>query len=327
MTAICLTIIDSSIQIVSGIPKTVSIKANVPSTIFYTLDGREPTLESAMYTGPIFMPVDKLKIVLKVFASNGVCSTPIITECYETNIVDSNARLPHAATTARAGEVFPNAYPFGTAPFQPNQEYLNPADSGVTVFNTAKPALPNQFNAEGQPTAFTNKPYNPLNYQIIYTDKNAEGEQGHHIGNLPSTVTIQHELQPTEETSEFTTMFNPRALVIFQDYKFEDKDDPPQINKQFFTLDDTNHDRDGTFYYGSKGDSTAPPSGTFIRANYNPKEGTLTQYYRDSWSNRWIISTSQYQPNSEFSGNLSPAARAWGGKVFEWIPHQRRVLG
>src|SRR5271170_7586396 len=99
MAVICVTICQSKDQVVSGIPKTVAITTNMPSTIFYTLDDSTPTLFSTMYTGPIFLPYNKFLVTLKVLATNGVSSSPIVEERYQTNIVDSNARLPHAATT------------------------------------------------------------------------------------------------------------------------------------------------------------------------------------------------------------------------------------
>ncbi len=153
MAVISVTITQSSEQVVSGIPKTVSIATNIPATIFYTLDGTDPTLFSTMYTGPIFLPFDKLVAALKVLATNGTDYSPIVVETYMTNIVDSNARLPHAATTAEAGSVIPNAYPFGTPPYQPQQGYLNPADSGRTVLNPALPSSPTGSDGQGNPTA------------------------------------------------------------------------------------------------------------------------------------------------------------------------------
>jgi hypothetical protein len=52
----------------------------------------------------------------------------------------------------------------------------------------------------------------------------------------------------------------------------------------------------------------------------------MTYYYRDSASNQWIIATTPFVPNGNFDGNLSNMPVAWGGKVIEWIPFQRRVL-
>jgi hypothetical protein len=342
MAVISVTVTQSYEQVVSGIPKTVSITTNIPATIFYTLDGSTPTLFSTIYTGPIFIPYNQLLVTLSILATNGVDSSPIVVEQYITDIVDSNARLPHAGTTAQAGSVIPDSYPFGTPPFQPQQGYTNPATAGAyNVYDPAQPAQPTGFDGKGNPTGFTNQPYDSTNYQIVYTDKNAEGQQGGFIGNLPGKTTIDgtpSDIQPDtaqtsnqgpEQTEQFTNLFDPRAMVIFQDFTKEDPNDPPQINRQFFTLENPERARDGTFYFNTGQDAAAPASGAFLRAHYNPRTNTITHYYRDSWSGKWIISTAPYQPTGTFDGNLASSVmgtKSGAGVVFEWLPFTRRVL-
>lgn len=353
MAVISVTITESSDQIVSGIPKSVSISTNITATIFYTLDGTDPTLFSTIYTGPIFLPFNKLLVTLKVLATNGTDSSPIVTEQYLSNIVDSNARLPHSGTTAEAGSVIPDSYPFGTPPFQPQQGYTNPANAGPydgAVYDPSLPATPNAFDGQGNPTDFTNQPYNVTNYQIAYTNRDAEGGQGYGligrgvsgagIGNIPGNITLPYpsDIQPDtgqtsnqgpEETNQFTSTFDPRAMVIFQDFSQENPDDPAQINRQYFSLENPERARDGTFYFNTGQDATAPVSGSFIRAHYNPRNNTITHYYRDAWSNKWIISTAPYSPTGTFDGNMAQQAmglKSSAGQVFEWLPFTRRVL-
>lgn len=343
MAVISITVTQSSEQVVSGIPKTVAISTNIPATIFYTLDGKDPDMFSTIYIGPIHLPFDQLLVTLKIFATNGTDSSPIVIEQYMTDIVDSNARLPHASTTAQAGSVIPDSYPFGTPPYQPQQGYLNPASAGPyggAVYNPAQPSVPTGFDGQGNPTGFTNQPYNITNYQITYTNKDAEGNQGGNIGNLPGKTGLPYpsDVQPDqgqvsgqgpEFSEQFTTLFDPRAQVIFQDFTKEDPNDPPQINRQFFTLENPERVRDGTFYFNTGQDSTAPPSGSFLRSHYNPRNNTITHYYRDSWSNKWIISTAPYQPTGTFDGNLAQSVmgvKSGAGVVFEWLPFTRRVL-
>jgi len=343
MAVISVTITQSAEQVVAGIPKTVSITTNIPATIFYTLDGTDPTLFSNMYTGAIFIPYDQLLVTLKVLATNGVDTSPIVVDQYITNIVDSNARLPHSGTTAEAGSVIPDAYPFGTPPFQPQQGYTNPANAGPysgAVYDPSQPATATGFDGKGNPTGFTNQPYDSSNYQITYTDRDASGNQGSNIGNLPGKTTLpypsdtqidqgQTSGQGPEQTQQFTNLFDPRAMVIFQDFSKEDPNDPPQINRQFFSLENPERARDGNYYFNTGQDASAPVSGSFVRAHYNPRTNTITHYYRDSWSNKWIISTAPYQPNGTFDGNMAATAmgtKSGAGVVFEWLPFTRRVL-
>ena len=321
MTVISVTIIASSEQVVSGIPKTITINTNIPATIFYTLDGTAPTLFSTMYVSPIFLPYAQFIVTLNVLATDGINYSPIVTEIYQTDIVDGNARLPHSGTTAQPGGLFPNAYPFGNPPFQPQQMFTNPATQGVTVYDPSLPAISGGYDADGYPTLFTNQPFNVENYQIPYSTQNAEGQTGPGIGNIPARVRYNPNYDPAydgEQTQQFTQTFNPRALVIFQNFSDENPDDPPQINRANFTLENTERARDGVYYFNSGPDGAPPTSGTFITAKVNPRTNEITHYYRDSWSNQWIISTAPYQPNGSFDGNLAQMPVAWGGKLFEW---------
>jgi chitobiase/beta-hexosaminidase-like protein len=323
MTVICLTITESEEQVVSGIPRSVCMSVNISGSIFYTLDGSEPTLYSPMYVSPVYLPFDQNIVCLKAFATNGTVSSAVIEERYQTNSVDGNVRRAFSGTDAHPGSNIPNSYPFGTPNFQPDQTFNSKA--GITVDNVYKPACPNAFNADGYGTSYTNKPYNTLNYQIQYTTENAEGQMGRGIGNLPAEVIYKYPASPPEESNQFTNTFDPRALVIYQNFADEDPSDPPQINRQWFSLEDPNTVRDGA-YLMQAGEDPLPPSGSFIRSYYNPRTGDLTSYYRDAWANRWIISTAPYQPNNNGNEDLTAMVVGKSTKVFEWIPFARRTL-
>lgn len=326
MTVINLIITESMEQVVAGIPKTISITSNIPASILYTLDGSAPTLFSNIYTGPILIPFNKLSITLSVFATNGIDASPIITEVYTTNILN-NIRLPHSATDVQANTSIPDLYPFGTNPLQPLGNYLNPGDAGINVNDPSLPTIPSGFDSDGYPNAFTNKIYNTENYNIVYTTRNFNGQAI--VGNLPAIVKIENEKVIPETTEQFTSLFDPRALVIFQDFSKEDPNGPIHINRQFFSLENPEKSRDGNAFFTSGLDAPSV-SGSFLRSHYNPRDNTITYYYLDTWTNRWIISKTPYQPTGSFDGNLSGASfagGATGGKyVYEWIPFQRRVL-
>jgi hypothetical protein len=327
MSVISVTITESSEQIVSGIPRSVSVETNIPATIFYTLDGSDPTLFSNIYTSAIILPMDALVVTLKILATNGVDYSTIITEIYETNILN-NARLAHAATDAQAQENIPSLYPFGTPPIQPTTMFLNPGDAGVTVDDPTKTEIPTGFDGARNPTGFTNAPYDLENYSIKYSTTDSEGQTGRGIGNLPAKVTIQTEPAPPETSDQFSKIFDPRAMVIFHDVSKENPNDPPLINRQFFSLENAERARDGNNYFNSGMDSP-PVSGSFLKSYYNPRDNTITYYYLDTTINKWIISKAPYQPTDNYNGNLSGilSTREPGSRyVFSWMPFTRRVL-
>ena len=335
MAVICVTVTASDEQIMAGIPKTVSISTNIPAIIFYTLDGSIPTVNSPQYVGPIFLPTNQLVVILNTFATNGTDSSPVITETYQTDMVDGNVRFSRNDTNQQPGDNLQGLYPFGENGVQPGSLFGNPANVGITVDNPAKPATPTGFDGTGTGTGtgFTNNPYNLQNYNIVYSTQNAEGESGPGIGNLPAKVTVPFQdpppsVGPEQTTQAFNNLFNPKAFVIFQDATKENPNDPPIINRQHFTLENNERARDGNAYFNTALD--APPvSGSFLRSHYNPRTNMITYYYLDTWTNKWIISTQPYVPNGPYTGDLSMAAvspNAGAGMVFEWLPFTRRVL-
>jgi hypothetical protein len=330
MAVISITVTSSEEQVVSGIPRTVAISTNIPASIFYTLDGSIPTLFSNMYTGPIVMPSDRLNVILNILATNGVDTSPIVTESFITNMAEgTNARLAHSGTSAIAGANIPDLYPFGTNQIQPNANFVNPADVGITVNDPSLPSTSTGFDGAGNPTGFTNETYDSTNYSIKYSTTDKEGQTGPGIGNLPANVKIQVEEAPPETTNQNSNLFDPRAFVIFQDASTEDPNSPPHINRMHFSLENPEKARDGNHFYTS-GLDAPPVSGSFLRSHYNPRTNCITYYYLDTWTNKWIISTAPYVPSGNWDGNMSGVASASGGAggryVFEWLPFTRRVL-
>lgn len=323
MAIISITITESSDQALAGIPRSVSISTNNHYSIYYTLDNSIPTTNSTIYTSTIFLPTDKLSITLKVLATDGTYST-IVEETYVTNIL-VDARLPHSATDVPAGTNLPGLYPFGTNPIQPLGIYLSPGEASITVDNPDLTQLPTGYDGDGYLTGFTNEPYNLENYSVVYSTRDAEGQTGIGVGNLPANVKIQDGYPIPEESQQFSNLFNPRAFVIFQDFSKERSEDPPQINREFFSLEDPERIRDGVSYYNS-GLDAPPVMGSFVRSHYNPRDNTITYYYLDTHANRWIISKSPYVPTGGFDGNLATVKFGRSRFVYEWQNFARRVL-
>lgn len=340
MGIINITITDSADQTMPGIPNTVSISTSEPALVFFTLDGTVPNTYSNIYIGPISMPQALVNVTLNVFATNQVDSSAIITQQY-TGIISEiptavGDRLPHSAVTPLNNNSTGNSlFPYGTGGPNPQFNYLNPGDAGTTVFNESEPATPSGFDADGNPAGYTNKPIQAFKFKQVYSTTNSEGAVYPGVGNLPAKVTILKKSTPEEyrpEQSSFADkIFNPRALVIYQDSTTEDPTNPVNINRPYFSLEDTEIVRDGNLLFNSQLDSP-PTMGGFVNRNYNARTNMMTHSYYDNTVGRWIFSTFPYQPTTPNVGALYNMVFARSGphsdgrKVYKWIPFMYRTL-
>jgi hypothetical protein len=328
MVVISVSIIESSEQLIAGFPKSVSLSANVPSTIFYTTDGSDPTTLSSVYTTPIALPTDVLEYKLKVFATNGSDNSPVITADYSTNIID-NTRLPHAGSGTAAENTPISLYPYGSNSPAPYFDYLNNATTGTTVLSPSLPIIPYGFDAMGNAVG-ANKPSD--DYMNVYSTTDYQNKSYNGVGNLPGTVTVIGRRSALdhdgEESSRSSRFFNAKAMVVFQDSTNEDPSNPVQINPQMFSMENLEITKDGSPLRSSGLDS-ATITGSFLRSHYNPRTQMITSYYRCSSTNRWIISTFPYESKPDqnnYSSMVFGKHDQGVGRVYTWNLFRYRTL-
>jgi hypothetical protein len=337
MSVISVSIVESLEQIISGIPVSVSLFTNISATIFYTLDGSVPTLFSAIYTSPISIPTNSPTIILSIFATNGVDSSPVVIETYQTNLLGQDARFPHSGTNAHTNSTQStiDPAPFGSPPIQPNQQYLGPAEAGLTVYDPAKPAgPPTGYDSDGNPTGFTNNQEKALptkRFPIIFSDSGEQGQEGYGIGTLPLSTVIPP-TAPPEQTNINSMTFDPRAFVIIQDLTQPvDPGLPPHINRMNFTLEKVEITREGNQYF-NVGPDAPPVSGNFVRREFDATKNVMTYYYIDTTQNRWIISKVPYTPAADQYNYAGSIKSGWGANrpgsqfVYQWIPFKGNYL-
>lgn len=333
MAIISLTITEASNQIISGIPVSVSAETNVPASIFYTIDGSDPTTFSSIYISPIILSSSSQSITLKIFATNGSDNSAIIEKIYTTNLIN-DARLPHATVSSLNNSSTINSlFPYGTNSPNPSFQYLSPANAGTTVYNPLIPSGSNGFDGDGYQAGFTNKPIN--DYPIVYSTTDNKNEVYPGVGDLPATTTVIGKQGPTEYTQEQSKttakLFNPKALVIFQDVASEDPTDPVHINRADFSLQNPELVRDGALLYNGAFDGPCT-TGSFVNSYFNPRTNTMTYYYYDNSVSRWIISTTPFDPSTVKVDSLANMAFSrsgpggGGSHVYKWIPFMSRRL-
>lgn len=322
MTAISVTILRSPMELIAGIPISVTLQSSQPATIFYTLDGTDPTINSSVAIGSIRLPSSEItKVILKFFATDGINTGPIIVQEYFSNIV--GARQPHdkATVSQECNATFPFGSSVGYEP--PVTIYGN--TGGPIVDDGKDPRTPDGYDgtATSTPAAYIKEPKSQFGF--LFSETDSIGQRGHGIGTLPGNVIyvkprVDNTVQESSKTSD--RLFNPRALVIFQDNTVENKLDYPIINRPSFDLEDPTKTRDGSLLQTNE---AITPFGSFTRSSYNPVDNTITYYYYDNRVGRWIISKEIFTRKNSGIGNLSTmifrSSRQEGvGLIFKWTP-------
>lgn len=318
---ISITFTESSVEIISGIPRTVTLSTNVPATIFYTLDGTTPTESSSVYTAPITLPTSNPSVTLKVYATNGTDTSAIISEKYGPDI--SDVKYPRdtvTSTTPSPSQM--DMFPFGDNSVTP-AVYGGPG--GIIVDSPTIDNIPDGYDGNGGRSNGTDKALS--NYDFIYST----GQGGRGIGTLTKvTIQVPQPVSPSTSSTLDKAFFNPRAMVIYQDAR-DTPYDPNivNLNRGFFSLQRTNVAKNGSPIMNSAFDSNCV-TGSFLRSHYNPRDHTMTYYYRDSDTNQWIISKQPYRPSNANIGRYDKiilSSRDKGvGMFFQWIPFLYRRL-
>lgn len=311
MAVLTLILTESPVQVVAGIPLNVSVSTNLPATIFYTLDGSEPTINSDIYLEPIILPTNAPSATLKVFATDGTNTSTILTKEYYSATFGGGRRQYNKIINQDIKPLpGPALFPFGTDAPAPNTKYGKTA--GITVDSTSVAGIPDGYDGTATNTHVNETDLPLTSYKMRYSP-----------GTLPAQVSIVVPPAPPQHSNANRKLFNPKALVIIQDGREPPADpDRPILNRQFFFLENPELARDGTNFSTTALDG-AVPTGSLVRQHYNPREQTITYYYFDSRSTRWIISKEPYTPKaSEFtlSEIVHPSSESGSKYVYKWIP-------
>jgi hypothetical protein len=283
---ILLSIQESTNQIISGVPEFVEFNTNVPSTVFYTLDGSLPDTSSQIAVGKVLLPTDGLTLTLKAVAIAGSMSSDVLEEVYFTDHSDlDKARLV-------------------------DDEGINVLPPGSTIVDHLSEDL------GGDDTQASSIPFVDLG---IKTSKvNRRGER------IPNDSTIDFIRFPDREfrseppnvssPNDNNINFDPKAKLIIVDGSTDGAAESQSvriINRPHGTVDVVSD------FYNDHLLQQPIVTGNFVRSMMNPKTGKIVFYYRESRENRWIQSI---QSTEALSLNLTPIVGGGSrGFVFKWI--------
>jgi len=287
---ILLSIEESPDQIVSGFPEYVILETNIPSTIFYTLDGTDPSEESEIFIDKLLIPTTGLTTTLKAIAITGLVSSSILEEIYSTDHSD-------LGKSRYIGKEGINILPAG----------VEPVDSL-------------SFSSDGDIAQASVLPF--VGLDLIASRSNEIGKV------IPDGTTIDFIRFPIKvpirkiESDEIVSTpndninFNPKASYITIDGTTEDA-----IANQTVRVINRPHGSMNLIsqIYNQNLDEYQLTSSNFVRYMIDPKTGKITFYYRDSRENRWIRSTQVVEGKGL---NLAAKASPPSSFVFRWIENR-----
>lgn len=318
MPEIIITITESEIESIAGFPKHIELETNIPASIFYTLDGTNPTEDSDIYFEPIVLPTNVSTITYKFFATNGSDVSQIVERTYQNSFI--NIKLKQSKITNYSNLLNNNLAPFGDN-FNKVAPILN-GTSGQIVDDSSVPNFLDGYDANEDFVGSVDEGLQDT-LQFVYSETDDHGIRGRGIGTASTSSFIRQSNDVPAQSSFNSRFFNPKAKVIFQSSDDVENQDINTINHKAFALYDPRKNI-ASFFAG--GTSSLQSPGTMLRQHFNPKDQTLNYYYFDSKSLRWIISKEKYhhKTNNNYSNIiLSSRSHTGGAFIFKWYPFLR----
>ena len=281
---ILLSIEESEEQVIDGFPAYIILSTNVPSTIFYTLDGTDPTDDSEIFIDKIVLPTHGTTLTLKAQAVSGSATSSILEEVYFTD----QTGLDKARRLGKEGI-----------------SILPPGSTPVDHMS---------FDADGNLAQTSSIPF--VDLDIVASTTNDRGED------IPGSTTVDFitfaiEVPPEQETfvssPNNNINFDPTAAYIIIDgttQKSQENQVVKIINRPHGSMNLLSR------IHNQNLEEYGLTSGNFVRYMIDPKSGKITFYYRDGRENRWIKSTQKVEGKGL---NLAPKENHPNSFVFRWI--------
>jgi len=261
MSIVTITFTGSGDFVSSGVPREMTINSNVPSTIYFTVDGSAPSTDSPIYIDSFLMPDNQTVVTLSAFA------------------VDFDGYVS----------------PVLTQVFGPDQSQIdvtrNIGQEGIVVDRWDDPTnIPVGFGPDGYAVAYSDIP--DISLDEVYSSLGRMG--------LVDGRKVEVKITPPTETaypyddhfvpfsSASDVFFNPYAKTILIDNR-EDSD-IQILNRPFGSLRPGAQHKNIWSRQELRGSDSTYVSGGKIRSFYSAKNNAMVSYYYDNNTNRWVKS-------------------------------------
>lgn len=299
MAVITISATNIGPELISGIPQLVSLETNIPSTIFFTLDGSVPTIASQVYLGAITMPTNAT-VNLRALAISGIDSGSL-NIVFKPDVTD--LKYPWRGDATFGAGIVVDAY--------------NVANDFYDGYGL------DAYRIANLPVRFTDVDVPRFDIKLSRTGAGGEGYGTLlSVGFVSPKNTISVEASTPNGNNIF---FNPRSLYITIDgrdgYQDQIHDGYMIINRPHTGTADPLRYLQGRMLY----ERQPYISGGHVKTHYNYKTGIAVSYYFDHNETRWIKSIQNFNVLAVPMG-LGLRRSVGGPLVFKWIHNKRSMI-
>jgi len=316
MSVVTLTFILSQAPDAFGTPQVVTIEANMPSTIYYTLDGTVPTQNSTIYVNPISLPIGAESTTLSAFGVDGAGNVgPILTQIFITPVQPQadQSRIDRTRLVGQEG--------FAIQRDGTNPEYV----AG--------------YGADGTAATYMNFEPDLIDMDKVHSEHGGEGFEGAWDGVALGTAVEIGKPDAYEEserynafvpfsTTEVGEFFDPQAAFILIDTRKPNDLNP--VLRGYMSLDNIYTEFGGKRLVGtaSVADDASYISGGYVKRFYNSDTNTMCTYFYDHNNCHWIKSVQPLPSGAPVMprNGIGIANNAKIPLVFPWIYRGRPSL-
>jgi hypothetical protein len=284
-----LSITEGDEEFLDGFPESIFFETDVPSTVYYTFDGSEPTEYSLIAVGKVFLPTLSGTLQVKAVAISGDDSSGILTAKYQSDAL--NLGGPRIL-----------------------------GEEGIVVMRYGSdPVDALGYAADGSDTQETSVEVGDLAIKSSITNSLGEAFLGGKTSRDFINFALKNKSAALDaiSTPNNNSNFDPSAKFIVIDGSTEEARENQVVkivNRAYSTFGTTTN-----FYKERMGEKEPIVTGNFVRSFYNPKTNKYVSYYWESLESRWIRSEQTIEKKTLKIGSGSEKRF-----VYRWI--QDRAL-
>jgi len=260
---ISLTIEKSQIELISGIPEYILFKVDIPSTVFYTLDGTTPDTDSLVAVGRVYLPTNQGSVVLTAVAVSDDDNSDILIENFSTVMqLDKVQNIRQEGIQILPVDkepIFNLGYDETGDPSQQSSIVLEELD--IVASRTDYTGMPITGEKEGKTTKYFINLIKDKT-KISYPDKSSPNN---------NNVFFDPKAKYIEIDGTTSAAMESQVVKI--------------VNRPYGNFDPVSKG-----YNEAKKQSENVITGNLVRSIYDPSTGLYVSFYYESKDSRWIVS-------------------------------------